>query len=1264
MAAQGTMAAQGRWRSVFRFAVSTALAVVAIFLLPGGAFADTIVGTPGSGDGQFLSPLGVAIDETEGLLYVADRGNNRIAILDAGTHNFLGAIGWGVADGKAELQKCLSGCLPGLGGGGAGQLNKPTGVAVDNDPLSPSFHAIYVADSGNARIQKFSPVGGFLWMAGGGVNLTTGGNFCAAGSGDVCGAGTSGPGEGEFKLVGTGEIGGLAVGPGGVIHVADQSGDPPDRKSRVQKFSPSGSYLGSLVMEITGGFGGLNGLVVKDTGDLCISTVGVTGAVRCYSEAGTCLNCASPIDPSFNIAAIALNGDSHLFVAEVDKGSDYDATEIHEYDETGTQVRAIYSPLFTGSFKTTRLRALAPFEEGGEWYLYGTDQAGRLLYIDPPPLGPVVYPGLETVFANGVKSVKATLHSKINPEGKSTTYRFQYLEQAGFEADGWASPLVQETDESAPIGSDFELYEIAEQVTGLAPETSYRFRVIATNADAPGGVIGSEGTFVTSQPIEFEDVWSAEVTSNAAVLHTEVNPLGLPATAFFEYVSDEAYQESGFATAEKTPVGNELDLGSEEEFLVASSEVEGLAAGKLYHFRLVASNRCKPDQTIVCTFHGPEAAFRTLALPVVRCEGGNPLRSGAALYLSDCRGYEMVSPVDKNSANIEVVANITGYPAGLDQSSLDGERITYSAYRAFADPAASPYSSQYISTRNSSGWQTESISPPRVGPTAYNSAGLDYQFKAFTPDLCFGWPLQDTLKPLLDPDAIPDYPNLYRRDNCGLGAGTYEAITTGTPGKAPRDFLPILQGFSEDGSKAFFRVADKLTENATSGSQVYEAVEEQLRLVCVLPDSTSVSCAVGASNNSEREGNVTHAVSDQGDIIYWSSGGELYVEVGGSSALVANGPAQFVGAAEDGSRAFYRAGGNLFEYVLLDEESYLVSGSVLGVAGLSDNATVVYFVSTEALAVGATAGKPNLYRAKLGEESLVATLGADASSLFSPIASAPFHRMSRVSPDGDHIVFTSRSQLTGYDNTDAASGKADTEVFLYSATANSGDGRLSCISCNPSLSRPTGAFLKFEEESFWTAAWIPPWTTQFYAPRVLSDDGNRVFFNSFDALVARDANGRQDVYQWEAPGSGDCEENSEDFVASAAGCINLISSGDSPRASELVDSSTSGNDVFFKTAASLVSQDPGRIDIYDARVDGGFPPPPSPQEECLGEGCLGAVAPMPLDPLPASPNVGPGNPPAEPSKRCPKGKHKVKRKGKVVCIKNKKRAGKGRRAGK
>ncbi len=189
-------------------------------------------------------------------------------------------------------------------------------------------------------------------------------------------------------------------------------------------------------------------------------------------------------------------------------------------------------------------------------------------------------------------------------------------------------------------------------------------------------------------------------------------------------------------------------------------------------------------------------------------------------------------------------------------------------------------------------------------------------------------------------------------------------------------------------------------------------------------------------------------------------------------------------------------------------------------------------------------------------------------------------RTTRVTPDGHDLAFMSDADLTGYDNTDAITERADDEVYLYDATS----GRLICASCNPGGARPLGASsipagVPYERLALSGA---------LYQPRALSDDGLRVFFDSNDALVRQDINHTRDVYEYES------------------GRVFLLSSGTAPEGAEFVDASTSGNDVFFLTRQALVRGDTDQlVDMYDARVDGGIiepvPPPPCEDESCKPE---------------------------------------------------------------
>jgi len=241
---------------------------------------------------------------------------------------------------------------------------------------------------------------------------------------------------------------------------------------------------------------------------------------------------------------------------------------------------------------------------------------------------------------------------------------------------------------------------------------------------------------------------------------------------------------------------------------------------------------------------------------------------------------------------------------------------------------------------------------------------------------------------------------------------------------------------------------------------------------------------------------------------------------------------------------------------------------------------------------------------------------------------------SRVSPDGNYFVFMSETSPTGYDNRDIKSGAREEEVYLYNAPT----GALTCVSCNPTGSRPSGLFVSdslganilVDDKSMWGERWlagsVPGWTNYIqgealYQPRYLSDDG-RVFFDSPDDLVPQATNGLEDVYEFEPAGIGSCATASVTYDSLTDGCVNLISSGTSSKESIFLDASGMGaggeeaEDVFFLTAAKLAPQDVDTsYDLYDAHVCSSARPcvaaPASPPPCSSGDGCKAAPTPQP-----------------------------------------------------
>jgi tripartite motif-containing protein 71 len=132
------------------------------------------------------------VDQSDGSVYVVDMGNHRIQKFDTST-NVLPQLltKWG---GSAEAGHASSPLAR-----EAGQLRSPWGIAVDG------AGDVYVADTGNHRIEKFDREGNFITQWGG-----------------------FGNGEGQFNFPY-----GIAVDAKGSVFVVDSG------NTRVQQFMPA-----------------------------------------------------------------------------------------------------------------------------------------------------------------------------------------------------------------------------------------------------------------------------------------------------------------------------------------------------------------------------------------------------------------------------------------------------------------------------------------------------------------------------------------------------------------------------------------------------------------------------------------------------------------------------------------------------------------------------------------------------------------------------------------------------------------------------------------------------------------------------------------------------------------------------------------------------------------------------------------------------------------------------------------------------------------
>jgi hypothetical protein len=1110
----------------------------------------------------------------------------------------------------AALQTKLE-ALSNIGAGNVG-VSGPAG-----GPWAVEFKGIRFADT---DVEQMSADANGLTVSEGPKQATV----TSAKAGEVCTvvaecqAGSGGTANGQFSVWPLTSF--ITVNSGGVVYVGDEN--------RIQVFNAEGAFQSQLPLPEPGTVGSLTHDPVS--GDLYMtftkSLTEQSPIFRLDAANGDVIDELAVDRPS------ALAVDSAGFFYAFDEPFPGHGTRIVKFDSSGAFIETFGEGDLERSVALTTNAYCFPGSDDG---IYATNLIGTNAFVqawgsapDPvlcPP--PQVPPEITGQFASSVDTESAMLKAQINPHYftppiGTTTFLVQWGTEECVDEEGWEAVCVIE--QPSPPGLEIESPPGGVPVTttgillsGLEPDTTYRYRFVAEGSGEPGQIIG---------------------------------------------------------------VGGEIGIEGED--------------------------------SAFSTYRLPE--------PAGSCSN-DTFRDGAGKALPDCRAYELVSPLDKAGGDIQARLNLAPFEARMDQAALHGDSVTYSSYRAFQIPKSGSFSSQYLAERDAvEGWQTEAISPPQEGEGFVNPAlAIDNLFRAFSADLGFAW-LMTFTEPVLGEGGLSQHPNLYRRNNAsgvyeGCTTLASQLSEDGTHGPQLQGFsadqnLGVfrLENKLTDNASEKLRVGGGGTPIYQAYACSYEGGVAKLSLVSVLPDGTAseLENTVGGPANEQfqldqgRAQSLENAVSADGSKVFWTaspgidanSPGALYLRRNPMSeqtpsgaceesapekactVLIDAGPARFWTAAEDGSVALYsNSAGSLREYDTAAGVSTPIAGELLGVLGASEDVTLVYYLSEDKIGGEGVDGEPNLYLhdAVAESETFIATLserdapplGAlSTSTLLTPGNPRPAFHTSRVTPDGQAVAFMSNSAalakaVAGYDNTDQVGNLPAAEIYRYAV-----GGELACVSCNRTGQRPRGR--EVQDKTLFTllpplyaASLLPPWLNSLYAPKVLSADGNRIFFEAYEPLVLTDTNGKTDVYQWEAKGTGTCSEGQSAYDPQSEGCVSLITSGTATTDSQFVDASPEGDDVFVRTAASLVPWDPGQIDIYDARVGGGFAGPPAPEPPCEGETCQNP-APPPNDPTPGSANyTGPGNvkPQSNPPKKCPKGKHKVKKNGKTKCVKNKKK---------
>ncbi len=200
---------------------------------------------------------------------------------------------------------------------------------------------------------------------------------------------------------------------------------------------------------------------------------------------------------------------------------------------------------------------------------------------NPPP------PSVTTDAASEVATPEAMLHAMVNPNGVATKYTFEY---------GTTTSYGLETPASE-AGAGFSSVPVKATVAGLAPGTTYYFRVVASSAT--GESFGGAVSFSTQPAPTATTGEATEIHATTARLAGFVDPNGLATSFDFEY----GLASSGYELTVPIPSGK-LGAGESRE---VSEGVRGLSPATKYHYRVLASSSAGTNT-------GAERTFSTVPL--------------------------------------------------------------------------------------------------------------------------------------------------------------------------------------------------------------------------------------------------------------------------------------------------------------------------------------------------------------------------------------------------------------------------------------------------------------------------------------------------------------------------------------------------------------------------------------------------------------------------------------------------------------------------
>jgi DNA-binding beta-propeller fold protein YncE len=656
---------------------------------------------------------GLAVDGSGGDLYVIDTSG--APDFTGAAHRFSESNEYiDTIDGSATTTGSLS-------------LFDPADVAVDSSGTASDGN-FYVTDPGNNLVDAFDSSGA-----------------------PIASFGDSEPPDGQLRglKTPTGSFStpcGLAVEPEtGKLFVADQN------NSKIWIFDSSGAYLEESVADSA--LQGPCGLAFSSTGEELYVRNSSNGNVLRFHRSGAndydfaqviyAQNNGTPEnfeDDGPSATDVAVNTtDGHLFIDLGDR--------IAEFEPFGGQILAFAQGISSSG--------IAIDSSGGK--IYATDASTSPSQIRTFSTATTTLPDATTGAAVNVTGESATLNGSLDALGIETQCEFEYDTapySPGEGPHGQSAPCE-------PAGPYFGAEAVHADITGLAPGTTYHYRLHAESAESEND--GADASFATDGKPIVESFSFSNVSAETAQLKAKINPAGAATTYRFEYVEQGEFEANGFANASKAPVPDAA-IGEGNIGIDVVRTLGGLTPATKYQLRVVATNAVDVTES-------PAKALKTFAIPSPPGQGKFPGQG----FLSADRAWELVSPPDK--LGNDVMPKTTRIRA-----AADGSAVSFSSFGGFADVqaigVATDYLAQRSATRATNGWATHAITPPQQTIPLSALFRLHEPFYAGEFSDNFEKGIFSAWSPLTDAPNVAQLPNtLYLREDLrSPGPGSYRLL--------------------------------------------------------------------------------------------------------------------------------------------------------------------------------------------------------------------------------------------------------------------------------------------------------------------------------------------------------------------------------------------------------------------------------------------------------------------------------------------------------